>query len=143
MLNAHVKAESWRAKQIHEPSLANRSCLPSFRKLTNLVTFLSGISCSSCCCCSCCCSCCCRRVWQEIRGEKMQLLLRHDFFKDMLAALCALKLSFFARLAKRACRSGDEVEVSFPRFGVRGYSESGLVPVRRPSWHTPPHTCLL
>ena len=54
----------------------------------------------------------------------------------------ALKLSFFARLAKRACRSGDEVEVSFPRFGVRGYSESGLVPVRRPSWHTPPHTCL-
>ena len=72
----------------------------------------------------------------------MQLLLRHDFFKDMLAALCALKLSFFARLAKHACRSGDEVEVSFPRFGVRGYSESGLVPVRRPSWHTPPHTCL-
>ena len=62
----------------------------------------------------------------------MQLLLRHDFFKDILAALCALKLSFFARLAKRACRSGDEVDMSFHRFGVRGYSESGLVPVRRP-----------
>ena len=32
----------------------------------------------------------------------------------------ALKLSVFARFAKRACGSGDEVKVSFPRFGRRG-----------------------
>ena len=28
----------------------------------------------------------------------------------------ALKLSVFARFAKRVCGSGDEVKVSFPRF---------------------------
>ena len=43
-----------------------------------------------------------------------------------------LKRRTFARTLSLACRSGDEIEVSFPRFGVRGYSESGLVPVRRP-----------